>query len=192
MTKDLGKGYKYKKIKIEYRNGDIYKGMGAAYYSSEYEPYGEGTYYQKASGVTFHADWDYRRGPNFETINIISKPKGESFVLVQAHAGQVYGDLSHLDIIEAKVGSYNFKNLPSIIIEPHAWSGHLFVIKKVTEYELTFDFTGHNVDHGHFIDCVAEKGKPKEIEHSESSTIIWDHDDEYEVSRFASIKVLYF
>ena len=119
MASELGKGYKYKNVKIRYPNGDVYQGMGASYYGSEYEPHGVGTYFQKSSGVTFSSEWDYRRGPDFKAIEIIDKPAGKSFVLVQAYAGEIYSDLVHLDIIKAEAGEYAFKNLPSIILEPH-------------------------------------------------------------------------
>ena len=192
MASELGKGYKYKNVKIRYPNGDVYQGMGASYYGSEYEPYGVGTYFQKSSGVTFSSEWDYRRGPDFKAIEIIDKPAGKSFVLVQAYAGEIYSDLVHLDIIKAEAGEYAFKNLPSIILEPHAWSNHLFTIKKVTDSELVFDFTGPKVDHGKFIDKVVKKGEPQEYQNSIPTTIIWDHDDEYDATQSASIKVLYF
>lgn len=192
MGTDLGTGYKYKNIKIKYPNGDIYEGMGASYYSSDYEPYGVGNYYQKASGVTFKADWDYRRGPDFKTIEIIDKPEGESFVIVLAKASEIYMDLEHLDIIKANVGTYSFKDLPSIIVEPHAWARHLFTIKNVSDNELVFDFTGPKVDHGKFIDKVVKKGEPQKFTNTIATTIIWDHGDEYDASQSASIEVLYF
>ena len=193
MAKDLGKGYKYKKIKIKYPNGDIYEGMGAAYYSSEYEPYGEGTYFNKRTGVTFKAEWNWRNdGPDFKTIEIIDKPKGKSFVIVQAYAGEIYSDLTYLGIIEAKEGSYSFKDLECIILEPHAWAKHLFVIKQVSDNELIFDFTGPKVDHGNFINKTAPKCEPKEYESTVSSHIIWDHGDEYDVTQTAKIELFYF
>ena len=192
MGRELVKGYKYKKIRINYPNGDIYEGMGAAYYDGKYEPHGIGSYYQKASRVTFKGDWDLRNGVDFKTVEIINKPKGESFVLVQVYAGEIYSDLVHLDIIKAIEGTYKFDDLPSIVLEPHAWKGHLFTIKKVTDSELVFDFTGPKVDHGNFIDKVIKKGEPDEFEHSIATTIIWDHGDEYDASQKASIKVLYF
>ena len=192
MASDLGSGYKYKQIKIKYPNGDIYEGMGAAYYSSEYEPYGEGTYFNKRTGVTFKADWEHRGGPNFKTIEIIDKPKRKSFALIQAYAGEIYSDLTYLGIIQAKEGIYAFKDLECIILEPHSWSNHLFRIKKVTDNELTFDFVGPKVDHGKFIDFVVPKGEPKKYESTVSSTIIWDHGDEYDVTQSAKIEILYF
>ena len=192
MSKDLGSGYKYKKIKIKYPNGDVYEGNGAAYYSGEYEPYGLGTYYHKESGVTFSADWEYRSGPDFESIKIIDKPQGRPFVIIQAYAGEIYSDLVYLGIIKAKVGEYRFKDLPSFLLEPHAWSKHMFVIKQVNENELLFDFTGPKVDHGNFVNKAAKKGEPQELHHTVSSHIIWDHGDEYDVSQTARIKVLYF
>lgn len=192
MAKDLGNGYKYKKITLKYPNGDIYEGMGAAYYSSEYEPYGEGTYFNKSSGVTFKADWNWRKAPDFKTIEIVNKPKGESFVLVQAYAGEIYSDLVYLGIIKAEVGTYAFKTLECLVVEPHAWAKHLFTIKQVNDNELIFDFTGPKVDHGKFIDFVAPKGEPKKYESTVSSTIIWDHGDEYDVTQTAKIEILYF
>lgn len=192
MAKELGNGYKYKKTSIKYPNGDIYNGMGASYYDSELEPHGLGTYYQKSSGVTFKADWEYRRGPDFKTIEIIDKPAGKFFVIVQVYAGEIYSDLTHLDIIEAKEGEYAFKDLPSIIVEPHAWSNHLLRIKKVAENELVFDFVGPKVDHGKFVDKVIQKGEPQEYKNTIASHIIWDHDDEYDVSQTACIEILYF
>ena len=192
MGKDLGSGYKCKRVEIKYPNGDIYKGMGASYYGSDYEPHGVGTYYQESSGVAIEADWELRRGPDFKTVKVINKPAGKSFVLVQAYAGEIYTDLSSLAIIEAKEGTYAFKELPSIILEPHAWAKHLFVIKKVSDNELVFDFTGPKVDHGNFVDQVIQKGEPQRFENTVSSTIIWDHDDEYDASQTARIDVLYF
>ena len=166
--------------------------MAAAYYSSPYEPDGIGTYYQKSSGVTFEADWDHTRGPDFNSIKIINKPKGKSYVIVQVYAGEIYTDLSCLAIIEAKVGEYAFKELPSIIIEPHAWAKHLLKIKKVSDDELVFDFTGPKVDHGNFVDKVLKKGEPLKLDNTVDSHIIWDHDDEYDVSQTARIEILYF
>ena len=192
MNRDLGTGYKYKNIKIKYPNGDIYEGMGAQYYDNGYDPYGVGTYYQKASGVTFKANWDYRVGPDFNTIEIIDKPKGSDFVLVKARASEVYVDLEHVDIIKAEVGVYSFHDLPSIVVEPHAWKNHLFTIKKVTDDELVFDFTGGHVNHGNFIDKVVKKGEAENFSKTTSTTFIWDHGDEYEGSEKASIDVLYF
>ena len=192
MANDLGSGYKYKKTTIKYPNGDIYEGMGASYYDSELEPHGEGTYYQKSSGVTFEADWDHRRGPDFKSIKIRNKPADKSFVIVQVYAGEIYSDLVHLDIIEAKEGEYAFKDLPSIILEPHSWSKHLFRIKKVTDDELVFDFTGPKVDHGNFIDKVIKRGEPQKFKNTIGSHIIWDHDDEYDTTQTASIEILYF
>ena len=192
MASDLGKSYKLKKIKINYPNGDVYEGMGAAYYDSPHEPHGIGQYYQKSSGITFEADWEHRKGPDFKSIRIINKPLGKSFVILQVYAGEVYSDLVHLDIIEAKEGEYAFKDLPSIILEPHSWSNHLFRIKKVTDNELTFDFVGPKVDHGNFIDKVIKKGEPQKFSNTIGSHIIWDHDDEYDVSQTAKIKILYF
>ena len=192
MASDLGKSYKLKKIKINYPNGDVYKGMGAAYYNPPYEPHGTGTYFNKSSGVTFKADWEYRKGPNFNTIEIINKPDGESFVLVQAYAGEIYSDLVYLGIIKANIGIYAFKELECIVLEPHSWSKHLFNIKQVNDSELIFDFTGPKVDHGKFIDFVAPRGEPKKYESTVSSTIIWDHGDEYDVTQSASIEILYF
>lgn len=192
MASDLGKSYKLKKIKINYPNGDVYEGMGAAYYNPPYEPHGIGRYYQKSSGITFEADWEWREGPDFKSIRIINKPLGKSFVILQVYAGEIYSDLVHLDIIEAKEGEYAFKDLPSIILEPHSWSNHLFRIKKVTDNELTFDFVGPKVDHGKFIDFVAPKGEVKKYESTVSSTIIWDHGDEYDVTQNAKIEILYF
>lgn len=192
MNRDLGTGYKYKNIKIKYPNGDIYEGMGAQYYDNGYDPYGVGTYYQKASGVTFKASWDYRVGPDFNTIEIIDKPKGSNFVLVKARASEVYVDLEHVDIIKAEVGVYSFHDLPSIVVKPHAWKNHLFTIKKVTDDELVFDFTGGHVNHGNFIDKVVKKGEAEHFSKTTSTTIIWDHGDEYEGSENASIDVLYF
>lgn len=46
IASDLGKSCKLKKIKINYPNGDVYEGMGAAYYNPPYEPHGIGRYYQ--------------------------------------------------------------------------------------------------------------------------------------------------
>ena len=192
MASDLGKSYKLKKIKINYPNGDVYEGMGAAYYDPPYEPHGIGQYYQKSSGVTFEADWEHRKGPDFKSIKIINKPANKSFVIVQVYAGEIYSALVHLDIIEAKEGEYAFKDLPSIILEPHSWSNHLFRIKKVTDNELTFDFVGPKVDHGNFIDKVIKKGEPQKFSNTIGSHIIWDHDDEYDVSQTASIEILYF
>ena len=192
MASDLGSGYKYKQTKIKYPNGDIYEGMGAAYYSSEYEPHGEGTYFNKKTGVTFKADWEHRRGPNFKTIKIIDKPEGQSFVIVQAYAGEIYSDLTYLGIIEAKEGIYIFKDLECIILEPHSWSKHQFAIKQVSNEELIFDFTGPKVDHGNFIDKSAPKNEPKEYESTIASHIIWDHDDEYDVTQTAKIELFYF
>lgn len=192
MATDLGSGYKYKKVKIEYPNGDIYEGMGAAYYDSDYEPHGEGTYFNKSSGVTFKADWELREGPDFETIEIINKPTEESFVLVQAYAGEIYSDLVYLGIIKANIGTYAFKELECIILDPHAWAKHLFSIKQVNENELVFDFTGPKVDHGKFINFIAPKGEYKKYQSTVDSHIIWDHDDEYDVTMTASIKILYF
>ena len=192
MASDLGSGYKYKQIKIKYPNGDIYVGMGAAYYSSEYEPHGEGTYFNKRTGVTFKADWEHGGGPNFKTIEIIDKPKGKSFALIQAYAGEIYSDLTYLGIIQAKEGIYAFKDLECIILEPHSWSNHLFRIKKVTDNELTFDFVGPKVDHGNFIDKVIKKGEPQKFSNTIGSHIIWDHDDEYDVTQSAKIEILYF
>ncbi len=192
MASDLGKSYKLKKIKINYPNGDVYEGMGAAYYNPPYEPHGIGRYYQKSSGITFEADWEWRKGPDFKSIRIINKPLGKSFVILQVYAGEIYSDLVHLDIIEAKEGEYAFKDLPSIILEPHSWSKHQFVIKKVSDEELIFDFTGPKVDHGNFINKRAPKNEPKEYESTVSSHIIWDHDDEYDVSQTAKIELLYF
>ena len=192
MASDLGKSYKLKKIKINYPNGDVYEGMGAAYYDLPHEPHGIGQYYQKSSGITFEADWEHRKGPDFKSIRIINKPLGKSFVILQVYAGEVYSDLVHLDIIEAKEGEYAFKDLPSIILEPHSWSSHLFRIKKVTDNELTFDFVGPKVDHGNFIDKVIKKGEPQKFSNTIGSHIIWDHDDEYDVSQTARIDILYF
>lgn len=192
MASDLGKSYMLKKIKINYPNGDVYEGMGAAYYDPPYEPHGIGTYFQQSSGVTFQADWEFRRGPDFNTIEIIDKPRDKSFVIVQVYAGEIYSDLVHLDIIEAKKGEYAFNDLPSIILEPHAWSEHLIKIKKVTDDELVFDFTGPKVDHGKFVDKVIKKGEPQQFKNTISSHIIWDHDDEYDVSQTARIDILYF
>ena len=192
MASDLGKSYKLKKIKINYPNGDVYEGMGAAYYDPPYEPHGIGQYYQKSSGITFEADWEHRRGPDFKSIKIINKTADKSFVIVQVYAGEIYSDLVHLDIIEAKEGEYAFKDLPSIILEPHSWSKHLFTIKKVTDDELVFDFTGPKVDHGNFIDKVIKRGEPQKFENTVNSHIIWDHDDEYDVTQTASIEILYF
>ena len=192
MATELGKGYKISKKKITFPNGDIYKGMAASYYDSEYEPHGEGTYFNKSSGVTFKADWEHRRGPDFNTIQIVDKPKGENFALVQAYAGEIYSDLVYLGIIRAKAGEYPFKELECIILEPHAWAKHLFTIKKTSDKELVFDFTGPKVDHGNFIGCVAVKGEPKVLDSVVSSTIIWDHGDEYDASQTAKIKVFYF
>ena len=192
MTKDLGTGYTYKKQIIKYPNGDVYDGMTAAYYNSKYEPYGEGTYFNKSSGVLFKADWGHRSGPDFDTIKIINKPKEEDFVLVQAYAGEIYSDLVYLGIIKAKIGEYAFKDLECFILEPHAWSEHLFTIKNVSKKELVFDFTGPKVNHGNFIDCVAVKEEPKVLKSTVSSHIIWDHDDEYDVSQTSYIKVLFF
>ena len=192
MAKELGKGYKYKKTKIKYPNGDIYEGMGADYYGSNYEPHGEGTYFHKASGVTFKTEWEWRNGPIFDTISIVDKPQGELFVLVQAYAGEIYSDLVYFGIIKAKVGTYAFKNLECIVLEPHSWSNHLFAIKQFDNKELVFDFTGPKVDQGKFIDKVAPIGEPKEFNSTVSSHIIWDHDDEYDVSQTANIKILYF
>ena len=192
MASDLGKSYKLKKIKINYPNGDVYEGMGAAYYDLPHEPHGIGQYYQKSSGITFEADWEHRKGPDFKSIRIINKPLGKSFVILQVYAGEVYSDLVHLDIIEAKEGEYAFKDLPSIILEPHSWSNHLFRIKKVTDNELTFDFVGPKVDHGNFIDKVIKKGEPQKFSNTIGSHIIWDHDDEYDVSQTARIDILYF
>ena len=192
MASDLGKSYKLKKIKINYPNGDVYEGMGAAYYNPPYEPHGIGQYYQKSSGITFEADWEHRRGPDFKSIKIINKPTDKSFVIVRVYAGEIYSDLVHLDIIEAKEGEYAFKDLPSIILEPHSWSNHLFRIKKVTDNELTFDFVGPKVDHGNFIDKVMKKGEPQKFSNTIGSHIIWDHDDEYDVSQTARIDILYF
>ena len=192
MASDLGKGYKCKKQTIKYPNGDVYEGMTASYYDNEYELHGEGTYFNKSSGVTFQADWEYRQGPDFNTIKIIDKPKNQSFVLVHAYAGEIYSDLVYLGIIKAKEGTFSFKDLESFILEPHAWSKHLFTIKHFDENELVFDFTGPKVDHGKFIDKIAPKGEPKEYHSTISSHIIWDHDDEYDVTQSASIEVLYF
>ena len=192
MASDLGKSYKLKKIKIKYPNGDIYEGMGACYHNPPYEPHGIGRYYQKSSGVTFEADWERRKGPDFKSIRIIDKPLGKSFVILQVYAGEIYSDLVHLDIIEAKEGEYAFKDLPSIILEPHSWSKHLFRIKKVTDSELTFDFVGPKVDHGKFIDKVIKKGEAQKFSNTIGSHIIWDHDDEYDVSQTATIELLYF
>lgn len=192
MAKELGNGYSYKKVKINYPNGDIYEGMGAAYYDSEYEPHGIGTYFHKESGVSFKADWELRAGPDFKTIEIVNKPNDKFFVLVQVYAGEIYTDLSHLNILEAIPKTFVFKELPSIIIEPHAWLKHLFTIKKVTEEELTFDFTGPKVDHGNFVDIVVKKGEPQSFKSSKSTTIIWDHGDEYDATQTASIDILYF
>ena len=192
MASDLGKSYKLKKIKINYPNGDVYEGMGAAYYNPPYEPHGIGQYYQKSSGITFEADWEHRRGPDFKSIKIINKPTDKSFVIVRVYAGEIYSDLVHLDIIEAKEGEYAFKDLSSIILESHSWSKHLFRIKKVTDNELTFDFVGPKVDHGNFIDKVIKKGEPQKFSNTIGSHIIWDHDDEYDVSQTASIEILYF
>lgn len=192
MGEELGNGYKYKKIKIKYPNGDIYEGMGAAYYDSAYEPHGIGTYYQKSSGVSIKADWELRKGPDFNSIEIVSKPDGVPFVLVQAYAGEIYSDLVHLDIIQAIAGTYKFQDLPSFILEPHAWAKHLFTIKKVDENELAFDFTGPKVNHGNFIDKVAKKGEPQEFKHTINTTIIWEHGDEYDATQTTIIKVLYF
>ena len=192
MANDLGSGYTYKNVSIKYPNGDIYEGMGAAYYSSEFEPHGLGTYFQKSSGVTFKADWDLRKGPDFKTIEIIDKPTRKSFIIVKVYAGEIYSDLVHLDIIEAREGTYAFKDLPSIVLEPHAWSKHLLIIKNVTSDELVFDFTGPKVDHGKFIDKVIKRGEPQKFTNTVSSHIIWDHDDEYDVSQTAQIEILYF
>lgn len=192
MASDLGKSYKLKRIIINYPNGDIYEGMSASYYDSECEPHGMGTYFNKSSGVTFKADWEYRKGPDFNTIEIIDKPRDKSFVIAQVYAGEIYSDLVHLDIIEAKKGEYAFNDLPSIILEPHAWSKHLIKIKKVTDDELVFDFTGPKVDHGKFVDKVIKKGEPQQFKNTISSHIIWDHDDEYDVSQTARIDILYF
>ena len=192
MASDLGKGYQYKKISIKFPNGDIYEGMGAAYYDSEYEPHGEGTYFNKRTGVTFKADWEHRRGPDFKTIKIIDKPKGEQFVLVQAYAGEIYSNLVYLGIINAKVGTYAFKDLECIVLEPHSWPKHLFVIKQISENELIFDFAGPTVDNDKFANSVAPRNEPKELQSVVASHIIWDHDDEYDVSQSSSIKVLYF
>lgn len=192
MAQNLGTGFKYKSIIINYPNGDVYEGMGAAYYDGKYEPHGIGTYYQKSSGVTFEADWDLRRGPDFKSIKIINKPSNKSFVIVHAYAGEIYSDLVHLDIIEAKKGEYSFKDLPSFILEPHSWASHIFRIKKVTDSELVFDFVGPKVDHGNFIDKAIKKGEPQKFEHTIGSHIIWDHDDEYDVSQTARIEILYF
>ena len=82
--------------------------------------------------------------------------------------------------------------LPSIVIDPHAWSSHLFTIKKVTEDALMFSFTGPKVDHGKFIDIVIRKGEPKKYDHTIDTTIIWDHGDEYDATQTAKIEVLYF
>ena len=192
MAKDLGKSYKIKNTIIKYPNGDIYDGMAAAYHSSDYEPHGEGVYFNKSSGVSFKADWEWREGPDFNTIEIVNKPEGESFVLINAYAGEIYSDLVYLGIIKAKPGTYHFKELESFILEPHAWSNHLFTIKQADDKELVFDFTGPKVDHGKFVDCVAKKGEAKELHSTVSSHIIWDHDDEYDVSKTAKINVLYF
>ena len=192
MASDLGESFKLKKIKIKYPNGDIYEGMGAYYHNPPYEPHGIGRYYQKSSGVTFEADWERRKGPDFKSIRIIDKPLGKSFVILQVYAGEIYSDLVHLDIIEAKEGEYAFKDLPSIILEPHSWSKHLFRIKKVTDSELTFDFVGPKVDHGKFIDKVIKKGEAQKFSNTIGSHIIWDHDDEYDVSQTATIELLYF
>lgn len=192
MASELSDGYKVKKIKTKYPNGDTYEGMGAGYYGPPYEPHGIGIYTQKSSGVAFQADWEHREGPDFKSVKIIAKPAGKSFVLVQVYAGEIYTDLQNLAIVEAKEGTYAFQNLPSILLEPHAWSDHLFVIKKVSENELVFDFTGPKVDHGKFIDKTIKKGEPQEFANTVSSHIIWDHDDEYDVSQTAKISVLYF
>lgn len=192
MNKDLGSGYKYKKKSIKFPNGDIYEGMAAAYYSGDYEPYGEGTYFNKSSGVTFKAEWDYRKGPDFNSIEIIDKPQGQRFVLVQAYAGEIYSDLVFLGIIKVKEGTYSFKELECIVLEPHAWLKHRFTIKHFDSNELVFDFTGPMVNHGKFIDKVVKLGKPEEYNSTIPSHIIWDHDDEYDVTQSASIKVLYF
>lgn len=192
MASELGKGYNCKQVKIDYPNGDTYVGMGAAYYSQQYEPHGVGVFFQKGSKVSFEADWELREGPNFNSIRIVDKPKEKSFVIVQVKASEIYSDLVHLDIIEAKVGTYHFKELPSIILEPHAWSKHAFTIKNITDDELVFDFTGPKVDHGKFVDKVVKKGEPLMLTHTIPTTIIWDHGDEYDATITASIKVLYF
>ena len=191
MAKDLGRGYKYKKTTIKYPNGDIYEGMGACYYDGDLEPHGEGTYFNKSTGVTFKADWEHREGPDFSTIEIIDKPQGKSFALIQAYAGDIYSDLNHLCIIEAKEGTYSFKDLECMVIDKHAWSKHLFVIKKVNERELEFDFTGSKVSEK-FVNRTVTKNTLFEDTSTVSSHIIWDHDDEYDVSQTSSIKVLYF
>ena len=143
MASHLDNIYKYKQIKIEYPNGDIYEGMGAAFSfcSSEYEPHGEGTYFNKKTGVTFKADWEHRRGPDFKTIEIINRPEGESFIIVQAYAGEIYSDLTYLGIIQAKEGIYAFQDLECIILEPNSWPEHQFAIKQVSDDKLIFDFT---------------------------------------------------
>ena len=193
MASDLGSSYKYKKVNIKYPTGDIYEGMAASFLDGEYdEPHGVGTYFHKDSGVTFKADFEWRRGPDFKTIEIIDKPARKSFVIVRAYASEIYSDLTHLDIIEAKEGTYSFKDLPSFILDPHAWSKHLLTIKKVTDDELVFDFTGPKVDHGNFVDKVIKKGEPQNYSHTISSHIIWDHDDEYDVDQTAKIDILYF
>ena len=192
MARDLGKSYTIKKKTIRYPNGDIYEGMTAAYYKNSCDPHGEGTYYHKSSGVVFKADWEFRNGPDFNTIEIIDKPKDESFVLVHACASEIYSDLVYLGIIKAKEGTYVFKQLECIVLEPHAWSKHLFNIKKVNDNELSFDLTGPKINSEKFIDCIAIKGTPKCIDASIPSHIIWDHDDEYDVTINASIEVLYF
>lgn len=191
MAEDLGKGYKYKKKTITYSNGDVYQGMVAAYYDGAFEPHGEGTYFNKETGVTFKADWIYRNGPDFQSIEIIDKPEGKSFVLIQVSASEIYSDLSYLGIIEAKEGTYSFKHLDCIIIEKHAWEKHLFTIKKVDDNELVFDFTGPKVS-DKFTNRVAIKNEALQDKSVVGSHIIWDHDDEYDVSQSSEIKVLYF
>ena len=192
MVKDLGSGYKYKKQTIKYPNGDIYEGMAAAYYSGNFEPHGEGTYFNKSSGVTFKANWEHRCGPDFNTIQIINKPSGQSFLLVQVYAGEIYSNLVYLGIIKVKEGQFAFKNLECIVLEPHASPKNLLTIKSFNDHELVFDFTGPMVDHGSFIDKVAPKGEPKKYSSTVASHIIWNHDDEYDVTKTASIDILYF
>lgn len=192
MAKDLGKGYKYKKMIIKYPNGDIYDGMCAAYYSSNYEPHGEGIYYNRNNDVSFKADWEYRSGPYFETIEIIDKPRDIPYVIVQAYATEIYSDLVYLGIIKVETKTFHFKELECIVLEPHSWLNHIFTIKRFDENELEFDFAGPKVDKEKFIGCVINKGVSISLNSAKSSHIIWDHDDEYDVTQYSSIKALYF